>query len=141
MFRKCLPYLYVKSVCSDEYQYAHHNITTSFFVDKKSNFQCTTNFVSLGYDHIMIDQYCIKYNYISHVKITNNSFYLFIYGEIKQDKQKNYCDKPMFIKLIFSSHLQSYIFNENIIAIINKYKLLNLSDNSSSYFTSFKLKN
>ena len=129
IFRKCLPYLYLESVCSDEYQYAHHNIITSFFVDKKSNFQCTTNFVSLGYDHIMIDQYCIKYNYISHVKITNNSFYLFIYGEIKQDKQINYCDKPMFIKLIFASHKQSIIFKENLITIIHKYKLLEVSNN------------
>ena len=98
IFRQCIPTLFTKSVLSDVYEYTNYYITTSFFVDKKSNFQNNTKLISLGHDHIMIGNYCIKYNYISHVKIRNNSFYLFIYGEMKQDQQINYCDKPMFKK-------------------------------------------
>jgi len=139
IFRKCLPYLHVESVYSDEFEYTTHSMTSSFFVDKQSNFQYNTKYISIRSDNIMIGNYCIQFEYISHLKINNNSFYIFLYGQIKEDNQITYCDNPMFIKLIFVSHAQSNIFMKNISAIINKYKILKVHDNSATNFTSFKL--
>ena len=151
IFKKCLPCVFTNehydklcnydtNECELTDTYAHFKINKSFFVDANINFQVNSETSALGYDHINIGNYNLKYDYISHFRINNNAFYIFIYAEINENKEIIYCDKPMFIKIIFPSYAYSSTYMKNLFTIINKYKLLNIHDNSANTFKSFKLK-
>ena len=151
MFKSCLPCVFTNSsyskLCTDEpnecemtNKYLDFTIKTSFFVDVNTNFQVNDEKSSLTFDHINIGNYNIKYDYISHFSINNNIFYIFLYGEINGKNEIIYCDKPMFIKIFFTSNVHSYMYMRSIFKIIKKYKLMKIHDHTAQTFTAFKLK-
>ena len=151
IFKKCLQCIFVNdqyaklcnydsNECEMTDTYTHFRICRSFFVDKKINFQINVETSALGFDHIRIGQYIIKYDYMSHFRINNNTFYIFLYAEINETKQIVYCDKPMFIKIIFPTYAYYSTYMKKLFSIINKYKILNIHDTTANTFRSFKLK-
>ena len=151
IFKKCIPCLwynehydklcnYDSNECELTDTYVYFRIKKSYFVDKIINFEINAETSALGHDHIRIGQYSIRFDYISHFLINNNAFYIFLYAEINEQKQIVYCDKPMFIKIVFPSYAYSSIYMKKLFKIINEYKVLNIHDTSANSFRSFKLK-